>query len=119
MTLSGARLQQIARDTAASLDDVSHGHPFTPHLDVWKVHEKVFLIVTDDDPDLQIITVKVDPHHGDALRRDHDAITAGHYLDKQHWISIGPGAGITASLIENLVHGSYDLASQPPTKRHP
>ena len=115
MTLSGARLQQIARDTAASLDDVSHGHPFTPHLDVWKVHDKVFLIVTDDDPDLQIITVKVDPHHGDALRRDHDTITAGHYLDKQHWISIGPGAGITASLIENLVHGSYDLASAHPT----
>jgi hypothetical protein len=26
VTLSGARLQQIARDTAASLDDVSHGH---------------------------------------------------------------------------------------------
>lgn len=39
VTLSGARLQQIARDTAGSLDDVSHGHPFTPHLDVWKVHD--------------------------------------------------------------------------------
>lgn len=53
--LSGARLQQIARDAAAALDDVSRGHPFTAHLDVWKVGEKVFLIVTDDDPDLQII----------------------------------------------------------------
>ena len=119
MTLSGARLQQIARDTAASLVDVSHGHPFTPHLDVWKVREKVFLIVTDDDPGLQIITVKIDPHHGDAFRRDHDTITAGHYLDKQHWISIGPGAGITAALIVDLVHGSYELASAHPAGRHP
>lgn len=115
MTLSGTRLQQIARDTAASLDDVSHGHPFTPHLDVWKVRDRVFLIVTDDDPDLQIITVKVDPHHGDALRRDHETITAGHYLDKQHWISIGAGPGITTTLIEDLVHRSYDLAGEHST----
>lgn len=111
MTLSGARLQQIARDIAASLDDVTRGHPFTPHLDVWKVGEKVFLIVTDDDPDLQIITIKVDPHHADALRRDHETITAGHYLDKQHWISVGPGPRVTKRLIEDLVHGSYDLAA--------
>ncbi|MBO0895814.1 MULTISPECIES: MmcQ/YjbR family DNA-binding protein [Arthrobacter] len=110
MTLSGARLQQIARDTAASLNDVSRGRPFTPHLDVWKVRGKVFLIVTEDDPDLQIITVKIDPPYGDALRRDHATIVPGHYLDKQHWISIGPGAGITPELIEDLIYTSYDLA---------
>lgn len=108
--LSGARLQQIARETAVSLDDVSHGRPFTPHLDVWKVRDKVFLIITDDDPDLQIITVKADPHYGDALRRDHESITPGHYLDKRHWISIGPGTGITPELVEDLVYTSYDLA---------
>ncbi|MFF1553239.1 MmcQ/YjbR family DNA-binding protein [Rhodococcus erythropolis] len=118
MTLSGARLQQIARDTAASLDDVSHGHPFTPHLDVWKVRDKVFLIITEDDPELQIITVKAEPHHGDALRRDHDTITTGHYLDKQHWISIGSGTGVTRALIEDLVHDSYDLVGVHPAKRH-
>ncbi|WP_431030809.1 MmcQ/YjbR family DNA-binding protein [Plantibacter sp. RU18] len=117
MTLSGVRLQRLARDTAASLPDVSHGHPFTPHLDVWKVGDKVFLIVTDDDPELQIITVKVDPHHGDALRRDHEAITVGHYLDKRHWISVGPGAGISAEVIENLVHTSYDLADARHSER--
>ncbi|MEX0158674.1 MULTISPECIES: MmcQ/YjbR family DNA-binding protein [unclassified Microbacterium] len=110
MTLTGERLRQIARDTAASLPGVSHGHPFTPHLDVWKAGEKVFLIVTDDNPNLQIITIKADPHHGDALRRDHESITVGHYLDKKHWISVGPGPGITAKLIDHLVHTSYELA---------
>ena len=110
MSLPGEELQQAARDAARALANVSHGRPFTPHLDVWKVAAKVFLIVTDDDPDAQIITVKVDPHHGDALRRDHDAITAGHYLDKQHWISVSPGPGVTKRLIEDLVHDSYDLA---------
>lgn len=95
MTLSGARLQQIACDTAALLEYVSHGRPFTPHLDVWKVRGKVFLIITDDDPDLQIITATIAP---------------GHYLDKRHWISNGPGTGITTELIEDLVYTPYDLA---------
>ena len=67
----------------------------------------MFLIVTDDDPDLQIVTVKVDPHHGDALRRDHDTITVGRYLDKRHWISVAPSAGITTAFIEDLAHSSY------------
>jgi predicted DNA-binding protein (MmcQ/YjbR family) len=75
VALAGEQLQQPARDTAASLTLVTAGHPFTPHLEVWKVHDKVFLIVTDDDPDRQIVMVKVDPaSRGCApsrLRHDH------------------------------------------------
>jgi predicted DNA-binding protein (MmcQ/YjbR family) len=109
MSLPGEELQQAARDAARALANVSHGRPFTPHLDVWKVAGKVFLIVTDDDPDTQIITVKVDPHHSDALRRDHESISPGRYLDKQHWVSVSAGRGVTKRLIEDLVHGSYEL----------
>lgn len=119
MSLSGARLQQVARDAAEGLDDVSNGRPFTPHLDVWKVGDKVFLIVTDDDPDAQIITVKVDPHHGDALRRDHDSITRGRYLDKEHWISVSAGRGVTRRLVQDLVEGSYDLVAGRAPRRSP
>ena len=32
-----ARVDELS-DTAASLDGVSHGRPFTPGLDVWKVN---------------------------------------------------------------------------------
>lgn len=109
--MQGEKLQQHARDIAVSLDDVTNGYPFTPHLEAWKVHGKVFLIVTDDDPELQIITVKVDPHQGDALGRDVESITSGRYFDKRHWISIGPGAGVTKQLVEYLVHTSYELTN--------
>lgn len=117
MTLDGEQLQRHAREVAAALDDVSDGRPFTAGLDVWKVHGKVFLIVTDDDPDLQIITVKANPDRGDALRRDLGTVTAGRYLDKHHWISIGPGHGVTAELVEDLVQDSYDLAGDRATRR--
>lgn len=56
MRAAGDRLQDTARQAALALPDVSHGRPFTPGLDVYKVAGKAFLIVTDD-PDEQIITV--------------------------------------------------------------
>lgn len=119
MTLSSEQLQKHARDIAASLEDATHGYPFTAHLGVWKVNGKVFLIVTEDDPELAIITLKADPHRGDALRRDFGTITIGRYLNKQHWISIGPGTGITKQLISDLVHDSYDLANNSHRKHQP
>jgi predicted DNA-binding protein (MmcQ/YjbR family) len=119
MTLTGERLQQAARRTADSLSGTSSGRPFTEKLDVYKVAGKVFLIVTDD-PDERIITVKADPDHGRRLRDSHPSITAGRYLDKKHWISVGAGPGITAALVENLITDSYDLAlDSAPRNRRP
>ncbi|MBD8140110.1 MmcQ/YjbR family DNA-binding protein [Frigoribacterium sp. CFBP 13605] len=117
MTLSGTQLQETARDAAARLEHVSRGYPFTPHLEVWKTPEKVFLIVADNDPDLQIITVKADLHHADALRRDHESITPGRYLDKSHWISVGAGPGVTKRLVEDFVLSSHDLVTSDRTNR--
>ncbi|WP_330285545.1 MmcQ/YjbR family DNA-binding protein [Streptomyces sp. NBC_00576] len=109
MSAAGDRLQDAARQAALTLPDVSHGYPFTPGLDVYKVAGRVFLIVTDD-PDDQIITVKCEPEHARAHVRGHASITPGRYLDKRHWISLGPGPGITERLITDAVEDSYDLA---------
>ncbi|MFD4476742.1 MmcQ/YjbR family DNA-binding protein [Streptomyces sp. NPDC058471] len=109
MSAVGDRLQDTARQTALALPDVSHGRPFTPQLDVYKVAGKVFLIVTDD-PDEQIITVKCEPERARAHVRAHASITPGRYLDKRHWMSLGPGPGITRQLITDAVEDSYDLA---------
>ena len=97
MNAAGDRLQDTARQAALALPDVSHGYPFTPGLDVYKVAGKAFLIVTDD-PDEQIITVKCEPEHARAQERGYASITPGRYLDKRHWISLGPGPGITERL---------------------
>ena len=75
---------------------------------MYKVVDKVFLIVTDD-PDELIITVKVEPDRASDLRREHPSISRGRYLDKEHWTSVGAGKGITKQLIKDLVEGSYEL----------
>jgi predicted DNA-binding protein (MmcQ/YjbR family) len=109
VSAAGDRLQDSARKAALALPEVSHGRPFTPRLDVYKVAGKVFLIVTDD-PDEQIITVKCEPEHARAQMRAHPSITPGRYLDKRHWITLGPGPGITERLVTDAVQDSYDLA---------
>ncbi len=106
--LTGERLQSIARETARSMRGVSHGRPFVDELDVYKVGAKVFLIVTDD-PAEQIITVKADPGRGHLLRDQYASVTAGRYLDKRHWVSVGVGDGVTEELVTELVQDSYDL----------
>ncbi|MGC7095366.1 MmcQ/YjbR family DNA-binding protein [Amycolatopsis lurida] len=77
---------------------VSHGRPFTEQLDVCKVASKVFLIITDDPGDL-VITVKAEPEYGRLLQDRHPSVTPGRYLDKRHWISLGPGPGVTRELV--------------------
>ena len=101
---------------ALALPGVSHGYPFAPGLDVYKVAGKVFLIVTDD-PDEQIITVKCEPEHARAQERDYATITPGRYLDKRHWISLGPGPGITKRLVSDAVEDSYDLVTRRMSRR--
>ena len=108
MSAAGDRLQDTARVTALALPGTDHDYPFTERLDVYKVAGKVFLIVTDD-PDDQIITVKCEPGHARARQRDYASITPGRYLDKRHWISLGPGPGITQRLVTDAVEDSYDL----------
>ncbi|MET8773234.1 MmcQ/YjbR family DNA-binding protein [Streptomyces sp. NPDC004658] len=109
MSTAGDRLQDIARQAALALPGTDHGYPFTEHLDVYKVAGKVFLIITDD-PDEQIITVKCETEHARALVHGYASITPGRYLDKRHWVSLGPGPGITERLVTDAVEDSYHMA---------
>jgi predicted DNA-binding protein (MmcQ/YjbR family) len=119
MTITGEQLQHIARSAANALPGVSHGRPFVDKLDVYKVAQKVFLIVTDD-PDELIITVKTEPDFGRSLQRSYESIGQGRYLNKAHWISVGAGREITVELIEDLVAHSYELVlDSVPRSRRP
>ena len=82
MTLSGSGLQDVARRTAEALVDVSSGYPFTRSLLVYKVSGRVLLLITED-PAEEIITVKAEPPHADALVTQYESIQPGRYLDKE------------------------------------
>ncbi|CAI0733510.1 MmcQ/YjbR family DNA-binding protein [Serratia quinivorans] len=108
-SVSRRQLQPLARRLANELPAVTHGRPFVEKLDVYKVVNKVFLIITDD-PDEPIITVKTEPDQIDTLCEQYENVTPGRYLDKHHWVSIEGGKGVTRELIGELIKQSYRLA---------
>lgn len=103
------QLQPLARRLATKLPGVSRGRPFVEKLDVYKVVNKVFLIITDD-PGEPIITVKTDPGQIETLCEQYENVTPGRYLDKHHWVSVEGGKGVTRELVEELIKQSYRLA---------
>jgi predicted DNA-binding protein (MmcQ/YjbR family) len=66
-----------------------------------------------------IVIVKADPEDGKALREQHDDITPGYHMNKQHWISLRPGGSIQKPLVDELVTESYLLVVEnlPRAKR--
>jgi len=107
--ISRRQLQPLARRLATELPGVSNSRPFVEKLDVYKVINKVFLIITDD-PGEPIITVKAEPDQIDGLCEQYENVTPGRYLDKHHWVSVEGGKGVTRELVEELINQSYRLA---------
>lgn len=114
--ISRRQLQPLARRLATELPGVTHGRPFVEKLDVYKVVNKVFLIITDD-PGEPIITLKAEPEQIDTLCEQYENVTPGRYLDKHHWVSVEGGKGVTRELVEELVRQSYRLALKAVPKR--
>lgn len=117
--LSRRELQPFARRLAATLPGVTHGRPFVEKLDVYKVVDKVFLVITDD-PAEPVITLKTRPQDSAALCDRYISITPGSYFSKRHWLSLEGGKGITRELSEDLIRQSYRLALEKvPHNRRP
>jgi predicted DNA-binding protein (MmcQ/YjbR family) len=116
--LDGAALHEIATRTALGLPAAVETTPFGPDALVYKVVGKMFVLVGDVHG-VPTITLKCAPPHGASLVAGYASITPGWHLNKQHWITIAPGAGIDEQLVEDLVGNAYDLvvAGLPRHKR--
>jgi len=117
------------RDTALAVALAQPGaaltHPFGDDVDVCKVGVaasegrhlggKMFALVGVDEP--ARLTLKVVPDRGEALVREHPAITPGYHTDKRHWITIALDGSVDDGLVRELVEDSYDLVVSTLTAR--
>ncbi|MFC7877544.1 MmcQ/YjbR family DNA-binding protein [Isoptericola sp. NPDC057391] len=106
--MQGEELQKYARERADELPGSGLEHPFGPDWDVFKVRDKVFMLMTDVTGE-PIVILKADPEDARALREAHDDITPGYHMNKRHWITLRPGGSIQRDLVEDLVTESYLL----------
>ena len=116
--MNGEELQERARARVDELPRASLEHPFGPGWDVYKVRDKVFMLMTEVTGD-PIVILKTDPEEGKALREQHDDITPGYHMNKKHWITLHPFGDLSKQLIDDLVTDSYLLVVEnlPHAKR--
>ena len=116
--MNGDKLQEQARERAQELPGAGLEHPFGPEWEVFKVRDKVFMLLTaiTGEP---IVIVKAAPEDGTALREQHEDITPGYHMNKQHWITLHPGGNLRKQLVDDLVTESYLLVVEglPHTER--
>ena len=116
--MHGTTLQEYARGRADELPGARLEHPFGPDWQVYKVRDKVFMLMTDVTGE-PIVILKADPDDAKALRSEHGDITPGYHMNKQHWITLRPGGSIRKRLVDELVTESYLLVVEnlPRAKR--
>jgi predicted DNA-binding protein (MmcQ/YjbR family) len=106
--MNGDELQERARTRVQELPGAELEHPFGPGWDVYKVRDKVFMLLTDVTGE-PIVILKADPEESKALRQEHAEITPGYHMNKKHWITLHPSNDLSRSLIDDLVTESYLL----------
>jgi len=116
--MNGEELQEHARARVQELPGADLEHPFGAGWDVYKVRNKVFMLLTDVTGQ-PIVILKTNPEDSKALQEQHADITPGYHMNKKHWITLHPSGDLQKQMIDDLVTESYLLVVEnlPHAKR--
>lgn len=99
------------REYCLSKPGVEETLPFGPDTLVFKVKNKVFLLMSLDAQPLRF-NVKCDPDYALELREEYpDTILPGYHMNKKHWNTIVVNGVLSKKLILKMIDDSFDLVS--------
>ena len=100
------------RDYVLEKDGVTESLPFGPDVLVFKVSDKMFLLVSLDTHPLQF-NAKCNPDEAIELREQYpDCILPGYHMNKQHWNTIKITGELSTSQLKKFIDDSYTLIKQ-------
>ena len=99
-----------------TLKGATRTYPFGPDPLVFKVMNKMFAYVSEDDG-VPLVTVKCVPFDGEILVEQFKSITPGYHMNKRHWITISLTDEIPDDMLIDLVSKSYELVIKKLTKK--
>ncbi len=102
---------ETLRSYALSLPGVSETFPFGDDVIVFKVKEKLFLLIPLNEEGLQF-NVKCDPGYALELREQYSCIQPGYHMNKKHWNTIFVDGALSNEQIINFVDDSYALVNK-------
>ena len=93
---------------ALSKEDVTEGFPFGEDTLVLKTGNKMFLLISLDEPSLRF-NAKCDPEKAIELREAYpEHILPGYHMSKVHWNTV-IATGLKNNFIKELIDDSYNL----------
>ncbi|GAB1421772.1 MmcQ/YjbR family DNA-binding protein [Anaerolineales bacterium] len=98
-----------------SLKGSSASYPFDDNACVFKVLDKMFALIPDDQPHL--ISLKCDPIRAELLRGQFESVTPAYHMNKRHWNTIDTAGDIPPDEVEDLISHSYELVVSKMTRK--
>lgn len=95
------------RDYCLAKAGVAETMPFGPDTLVFKVLDKMFLLIGLNNPDS--FNVKCDPEKAVLLREEYEEIQPGYHMNKAHWNTVFINGRLTESQLKEMIDHSYDL----------
>ena len=100
---------ETIRSFALSLPDVEETLPFGPDNLVFKVANKMFLLLPLDASPLTF-NVKCNPDEAVELREQYpDVVLPGYHMNKKHWNTIVVDGVLSAKQLQQFISDSYGL----------
>ena len=100
------------REYVLNKPHVTEGFPFGEDTLVFKVKNKMFLLLALDETPLQF-NVKCDPDEALALREEYpDTILPGYHMNKKHWNTIIVDGRLSAKELFAMIDKSYKLVGK-------
>lgn len=96
------------RDYCLSRPGTSEEFPFGPDTLVFKVNQKVYLLVGLNGADLRF-NVKCDPVKAIELREEYPCVIPGFHMNKKHWNTVIADGSVADSLLREWIDDSYKL----------
>jgi predicted DNA-binding protein (MmcQ/YjbR family) len=95
---------------------VTEGFPFGDTVIVYKVNNKMFLLLPLDTQPLQF-NVKCDPEKAIELREAYpDAVLPGYHMNKKHWNTVIADGTLSSRQLLDMVDESYQLVNNKKKK---
>ncbi|HPH85817.1 MAG TPA: MmcQ/YjbR family DNA-binding protein [Ferruginibacter sp.] len=105
------------RDYVLRFEDVTEGFPFGEEVLVFKVHDKIFLLLPLSSQPLQF-NVKCDPDKAIELRELYpDVILPGFHMNKRHWNTVIVDGSLPKKLLQEMLTDSYNLVKKKSRKK--
>jgi predicted DNA-binding protein (MmcQ/YjbR family) len=95
------------RDHCLAKPGVTEGLPFGEDTLVFKVGEKIFLLISITDS--THFNVKCDPERAVELREQYTEVQPGYHMNKKHWNTVSTDGNLTRRQLGEMIDHSYEL----------